>query len=96
MQLWQISDSSLLRTMEANVGEANRVNSVAFSSDGGIIASGAVSDSVIRLWRTEDGRLLNNLYGHTAMVYSVDFSSDDTKLVSGCRDGTVRIWTVVR
>jgi WD40 repeat protein len=37
-------------------------------------------------------RELATLEGHTNIVYSVDFSPDGTKLVSGAYDGTVRLW----
>jgi WD40 repeat protein len=40
------------------------VNSVAFSPDGSMIASGG-GDKTIKLWRVSDGALLRTLEGHT-------------------------------
>jgi WD40 repeat protein len=42
------------------------VNSVAFSPDGSMIASGS-DDNTIKLWRVSDGALLRTLEGHTDM-----------------------------
>ncbi|MEL6814405.1 MAG: DUF4365 domain-containing protein, partial [Cyanobacteria bacterium J06598_3] len=40
------------------------------------------------------GRSLRVMEGHTDDVYSVAFSSDDTRALSGSRDNTVRLWDV--
>jgi WD40 repeat protein len=41
-------------------------DSVAFSPDGSMIASGGW-DNTIKLWRVSDGALLRTLEGHTGM-----------------------------
>ncbi|MCP2201918.1 nSTAND1 domain-containing NTPase [Lentzea flava] len=35
---------------------------------------------------------LRSFSGHTAGIWGVDWSPDDTKLVTGSKDGTVRVW----
>ena len=40
----------------------------------------------------EQGKILLELWGHTADVYSVGFSLDGTHIVSGSRDNTIRLW----
>ncbi|KAH8807357.1 WD40-repeat-containing domain protein [Xylogone sp. PMI_703] len=40
------------------------------------------------------GACIQTLYGHRGAVTSVAFSSDDTKIISGSWDGTVRIWDI--
>jgi len=63
-----------VRTLE---GHKKAVNSVAFSPDGAIIASGAgggllwPNDNTVRLWRVSDGTLLRTLEGHKKPVTSV-------------------------
>ena len=71
----------------------SRVNSIAFSPDGAILASGS-DDRTVRLWRISDGKLINSLEGHTSSVINVAFSPDGTVLASGSGDRTIRLWRV--
>ena len=66
------------------------VYSVAFSPDGGRLASG--SDKIVRIWNTVTGELEDELEGHTGWVWSVAFSHNGLFIVSGSGDKTVRIW----
>jgi len=69
IQLWRVADGELLSTLTGNL---DIVDSVAFSPDGRILASGA-RDSTFRLWDLTNGSLLRILEGHTEMVKSVAF-----------------------
>ncbi len=69
------------------------VNSVSFSSNGRILASGA-SDNIIYLWDVETGKEKSRLSGHTDFVRSVEFSPDGKTLASGSNDNTIRLWNV--
>ncbi len=87
--LMDVADGSLLQTFE---GHTFRVNSVVFSPDGDLIASGA-RDGLIGLW-TLDGTLLSLLDGHTEAVNSVAFSPKGGSLASASDDGAVIVWGV--
>ena len=63
---------------------------VALSKDESLIASGS-HDKIVRVYGM-NGKLLQELKGHTGVVYSVSFSPDGSKIVSGSQDNTVRIW----
>ena len=65
---------------------------VAFAP-GGRVAAGGVGH-VIKLWEPATGAELGELSGHTSDVNAVAFNDDGTRLVSGARDGSVRIWNV--
>jgi len=68
------------------------IKSVAFSHDGGKLASGYGDDS-ISIWHlSTNERLLGPLPGHTNVVFSLAFSPDDTRLASGSADETVKLW----
>ena len=65
---------------------------MAFSPDGGTLAS-ASGDSTVILWdvKTRE-RIGEPLAGHTNSVRSVAFSPDGGTLASASQDGTVLLW----
>ncbi|KAA1094067.1 proteinral transcription repressor [Puccinia graminis f. sp. tritici] len=67
------------------------VTSVCVSPDGSLLAAGSL-DTVVRLWDTSNGQLLDKLKGHKDSVYSVAFSPDGKFLVSGSLDKTLKLW----
>jgi len=89
---WVVEAESrnVLQTFE---GHTYRVNSVTFSPDGELLASGS-RDQKVRLWRVEDGELIHTLVGHTDEVNSVAISPDGSLIASGSSDDTVMIWGI--
>ena len=74
-------------------GYNGEVDSVSFSSDGKILATGS-SDTTIKLWDVETGQEIRTLKGHNGHVYSASFSSDGKTLASGSEDTTIKLWNV--
>ncbi|HYB00293.1 MAG TPA: hypothetical protein VED37_08745, partial [Ktedonobacteraceae bacterium] len=56
-------------------GHKNWITRIAWSPNGNILASSS-GDETIRLWDVQTGRLERTLKGHSAVVYSVAWSSD--------------------
>ena len=77
--------------MVLQLGHGGRVNGVAFSPDGQILAS-ASDDDTVKLWNPATGALLRTLAGHRSAVQSVAFSPDGRTLASASWDNTVKLW----
>ena len=90
VRVWQVSDQTLLLTLE---GHAEAVWSVAFSPDGNLLGSGS-ADSDIILWNMPDGSLSHRLNAHLYGVRSIAFSPDGLLLASGSDDNTIRLWNL--
>ncbi|NER01169.1 MAG: WD40 repeat domain-containing protein [Okeania sp. SIO3C4] len=86
IKLWK-TDGSLVANL---VGHDAKVNHVAFSPDGNLIAS-ASNDTTVKLWKP-DGTLVATLVGHEEEVNDVVFSPDGKLIASGSNDTTVKLW----
>jgi WD40 repeat protein len=88
VRVWDATTGEVLASLE---GHTHAVYSVAFSPDGGRIASGSHDDTV-RVWDATTGEVIATLEGHTDWVKSVAFSPDGGRIASGSDDSTVRVW----
>ncbi|KAJ5091223.1 WD-repeat protein [Penicillium alfredii] len=90
IQIWNVAQGTQQHTLR---GHTNRVNTVAFSPDGSLLASGA-QDQSIRLWNVSTGAEQRRLKGHTDDVNAVVFSPDGSLLASASFERNIRLWNV--
>src|SRR5262249_4181373 len=88
--IWNISTRPPVSFGLKGAGEM-LANSVAFSRDGKLFATGD-RDNVAHPWNGEAGEHLEALRGHTAPVRKVAFNRDGSRLATASEDGTVVVW----
>jgi WD40 repeat protein len=76
------------------IGHTGSVNYACFSPNGKLVASKSDKDFTIKIWDVATGKLIQDLFGHTALINSIEFCSDGEKLLSGSRDSTSKIWNL--
>jgi serine/threonine-protein kinase len=72
-------------------GHVGRVVALAFSPDGGLLASGS-HDGNVHVWNPLTGKLHKQLQAHEQPVAAVAFAPDGQALATAGWDGNVKLW----
>ena len=88
VKLWRLSNWEHIGTLptKATVTDLN------FSTDGTTLAT--TDYEAVNLWNITDGVNIATFLGHSGWVNSASFSPDNSSLISGGDDGTLRLWDV--
>nr|XP_020663375.1 bromodomain and WD repeat-containing protein 3 [Pogona vitticeps] len=73
------------------LGHLSSVYCVAFDRSGRRIFTGS-DDCLVKIWATDNGRLLATLRGHSAEISDMAVSYENTLLAAGSCDKVVRVW----
>jgi WD40 repeat protein len=98
-RMWELAPKwTLERTIGTSTGKSpltDRVNAVAFSHDGKLLATGSGEPSrtgEVKLWNPATGALVRDLPNfHVDAVLAVEFSADDKYLATGAADKLARV-----
>lgn len=91
--IWLYDPANLDAPPRLLAGHSEPVSSIAYSSDGQKLVSGAW-DNTVRVWDVQSGAEQAILEGHNSFVESVAFSPDGQSILSGSMDTSVRLWAL--
>ena len=90
IRLWDLNGNQIGQPWRSEE-EADLINTVAFSPDGQLVASGG-DDEKIYLWDLQGNLVTEPFQGHVGIIWSVAFSQDGEKIISASSDRTIRFW----
>lgn len=97
IKLWDTSNNSLAQSFIGNE-KTSAFLSLAFSPDGRHLAGGTDAGSshehVIEIWDIQDKKHIRTLDKHEGAVTSIRFNKQGNRLVSGAKDGTIKVWNM--
>jgi len=86
--IWDLASRRLLRTLS---GINVRIETIAFSPDGRLLASGGASTN-ISLWDVSSGKVVSSFTGSAPVVYVIQFSSNGNEVLSGNWGTSIDLW----
>lgn len=89
------TNNTTIRKLIIFQGLVKPVRTVAFSPAGTRLAA-AGDARVLGLYDVKQGEQVANLTGHSAWIFSVDWSDTGEYLLSGSFDGKVKVWSIDR
>lgn len=88
--LFDTSNGNILRS-DRREDEQSTINSVAWSPNGNLIATGS-TDGNVQIWNAETLQLVRTIGADNLSIRSVAWSPDSTRIVSGSGDAHTVIW----
>jgi len=87
VKVWRIMNGNCLRKYDGAHGES--VTSLLFGKDPAHVIS---AGKEIKVWGLKSGKKLKEFPGHSLTVTDLMQTSDGNKLISGSRDGMIKVW----
>ena len=99
-KIWDAANGRELFTLEGHISGTTTspphegVVKVAFHPVGPFVAT-AGADGTVKIWSTEDGRMVFDVPAHPdSAVINLAFNFDGSRLATGAFDGTAKVWEV--
>lgn len=89
VKIWRVSTGKCLRKLDP--AHPKGVTSLAFSRDSLQLATSSF-DQTARIHGIKAGKVLKEFRGHTSYVNCVCWTHDNSRIVTGSSDGTVKVW----
>lgn len=88
IKIWDLETGDCLKTLAAHVRGV-----ACLEFDGQYIVSGS-SDQTIKVWNATTGDCIYTLVGHTELVRTLQLDSAASRIISGCYNGQLKIWSL--
>ena len=89
--LWNPAKAKLVKAYEKNHGR--EVNDIVITQSNEKFAS-VSGDKVVMYWDTLTGSVIRRWRGHEGSINSCDLNEDDSVLITGAYDQTVKLWDI--
>ncbi|MCS7003990.1 MAG: caspase family protein [Cytophagales bacterium] len=80
-------------TLRVQLGHSDWISDVAFSSDGNFLIT-ASDDKTLKIWETNQWRLLRTLEGHRAKINTIALNADEETIISADARGEIIFWNL--
>jgi WD40 repeat protein len=102
IKVWNLIKREVIHSFYGpNITLGGIASSVAFSTDGRLLASDIIErcdQNVIKLWDLKTGEIKHTLSGHKfstfGRVFAINFSPNGQLIVSASKDKTIKVWNV--
>lgn len=91
--IWHVNTGEHTQTLESPKGPSGAVNTIAFSHDSTLVASGS-NNGIVQIWCVDKCKCKQTLTGHSSWITSAAFSCDLILMASASNDKMIRIWSV--
>ncbi|KAI2085485.1 hypothetical protein LOZ36_003993 [Ophidiomyces ophidiicola] len=92
--LWDINGAGEM--LKIHIGEHEQIQKgsvYSLSAKGSILVSGG-SDSIVRVWDSNSGKLATKFIGHTKNIRSILINEDANTIMTASSDQTIKIWSM--
>lgn len=106
VELWDLRSDDIFQTLSGHIG---KINTLVYSPDSKVIASGSFDDSTVRIWTTLNGKLIKVLGKYCFEVLrfsgseftnggrnSLCFSPDSNAIAIGLHNGEIGLWDLYK